>query len=56
MDLKQSLGAGDQQLLDNAEQGEDTIKRAYEKAVAANLPANLAGNRRRSSPAHPEGP
>lgn len=41
IDLKQSLGAGDQQLLDNAEQGEDAIKKAYDKAVAANLPSNL---------------
>lgn len=41
MDLKQSLGAGDQQLLDHAEQGEDAIKEAYDKAVAAHLPSNL---------------
>ena len=37
-DLKAKLGGGDHALLATAEQGEDSAKKAYEKALEHNLP------------------
>ena len=37
-DLKAKLGGGDATLLDSAEQGEDTIKKAYAEALKQDLP------------------
>lgn len=37
-DLKAKLGGGDQTLLDTAEQGEDTAKKAYADALEQDLP------------------
>ena len=37
-DLKAKLGGGDHTLLESAEQGEDTIKKAYAEALKADLP------------------
>ncbi len=37
-DLKAKLGGGDHTLLDSAEQGEDTIKKAYAEAIKHDLP------------------
>ncbi|MDP9039405.1 MAG: PA2169 family four-helix-bundle protein [Acidobacteriota bacterium] len=37
-DLKAKLGGGDHSLLDTAEQGEDTAKRAYKDALEQDLP------------------
>jgi uncharacterized protein (TIGR02284 family) len=41
LDLKANLGGGDQGILNSAEQGEDSAKKAYEKALAEPLPQNL---------------
>jgi uncharacterized protein (TIGR02284 family) len=40
-DLKSNLGGGDQAILNSAEQGEDSAKKAYEKALSEPLPQNL---------------
>lgn len=42
-DMKANLGGGDQTILDSVEQGEDAAKKAYEKALEADLPENVAG-------------
>jgi uncharacterized protein (TIGR02284 family) len=41
LDLKANLGGGDHAILNSVEQGEDTAKKAYEKAIAEPLPQNL---------------
>lgn len=40
-DLKAKLGGGDKTLLETAEQGEDTAKRAYEEALKQELPVPI---------------
>jgi uncharacterized protein (TIGR02284 family) len=40
-ELKNKLGGGDHALLDTAEQGEDTTKKAYAEAFEEHLPANI---------------
>ena len=42
LDLKANLGGGDHAILNSVEQGEDTAKKAYEKAIAEQIPQNLA--------------
>ena len=39
---KVSLGGGDKTVLESVEAGEDSAKEAYEKAVAGDLPENIA--------------
>ena len=41
-DLKANLGGGDQAILNSVEQGEDTAKQAYEKAIREPLPSNIS--------------
>ena len=41
IDAKAALGGGDHTILESVEQGEDSAKKAYEKAIAASLPANV---------------
>ncbi|MCI0351141.1 MAG: PA2169 family four-helix-bundle protein [Acidobacteriales bacterium] len=41
LDLKANLGGGERAILSSAEQGEDTAKKRYEKALAEPLPQNL---------------
>ena len=38
IDVKQGLGGGDHSLLESIEQGEDTAKEAYQKALQSALP------------------
>jgi uncharacterized protein (TIGR02284 family) len=38
IDVKQGLGGGDHSLLESVEQGEDTAKEAYQKALQSALP------------------
>ncbi len=40
-DTKVALGGGDHTILESAEQGEDSAKKAYEKALNASLPVNV---------------
>jgi uncharacterized protein (TIGR02284 family) len=42
IDTKVSLGGGDKTVLESVEAGEDTAKAAYEKAIAGDLPENIA--------------
>jgi uncharacterized protein (TIGR02284 family) len=42
IDTKVSLGAGDKAILESVEAGEDRAKEAYQKAVTADLPENIA--------------
>ncbi len=42
IDTKVGLGGGDKTVLDWLEHGEDTAKDAYQKAVTADLPENIA--------------
>jgi uncharacterized protein (TIGR02284 family) len=42
IDTKVSMGAGDKAILESVEAGEDNAKEAYQKAVTADLPENLA--------------
>ena len=42
IDTRVSLGAGDTAILESVEAGEDRAKEAYEKAVTADLPENIA--------------
>jgi uncharacterized protein (TIGR02284 family) len=41
IDTKVALGGGDHTILESAEQGEDSAKKSYEKALNASLPANV---------------
>src|SRR6266404_6934983 len=41
IDAKSALGGGDHTVLESVEQGEDSAKKAYEKALNASLPANV---------------
>jgi len=41
IDAKSALGGGDHTILESVEQGEDSAKKAYEKALNASLPANV---------------
>jgi uncharacterized protein (TIGR02284 family) len=41
IDTKVALGGGDHTILESVEQGEDSAKKAYEKALSASLPANV---------------
>ena len=41
IDAKANLGGGDKTILESVEQGEDSAKKAYEEALAAQLPSNL---------------
>lgn len=43
IDLKSTAGVSDGEILSSAEQGEDSAKRAYEKALASELPTELKG-------------
>jgi uncharacterized protein (TIGR02284 family) len=47
MDLKNALGGGEKSILNEAERGEDVAVKAYEKALKANLPSDVAGVVRR---------
>jgi uncharacterized protein (TIGR02284 family) len=49
LDLKANLGGGDQTILNSVEQGEDTAKKAYEKAIAEPLPQNIVAILRRQA-------
>lgn len=40
-EAKADVGLGDQSVLDSVEQGEDSAKKAYEKALAAEVPERL---------------
>lgn len=40
-EAKADVGLGDQSILNSVEQGEDSAKKAYEKALATKLPAGL---------------
>lgn len=42
IDTKVAVGAGDESILNSVEQGEDSAKEAYEKALSSSLPANIA--------------
>jgi uncharacterized protein (TIGR02284 family) len=42
IDTKVAVGAGDKSILQSVEQGEDSAKDAYEKALSTSLPANVA--------------
>jgi uncharacterized protein (TIGR02284 family) len=42
IDTKASLGGGDKTILESVESGEDKAKEAYEKALAATLPPDIA--------------
>jgi uncharacterized protein (TIGR02284 family) len=42
IDTKVSMGAGDKAILESVEAGEDNAKEAYQKAVTADLPENIA--------------
>jgi uncharacterized protein (TIGR02284 family) len=42
IDTKVSLGGGDKTILESVEAGEDKAKEAYQKAVTADLPENVA--------------
>jgi uncharacterized protein (TIGR02284 family) len=42
IDTKVSMGAGDTAILESVEAGEDRAKEAYQKAVTADLPENIA--------------
>lgn len=42
IDAKVSLGGGDKAILESVEKGEDNAKEAYQKALDAALPGNLA--------------
>jgi uncharacterized protein (TIGR02284 family) len=42
MNLKNALGGGEKAILDEAERGEDVAVKSYEKALKADLPADLA--------------
>src|SRR4051812_30576087 len=41
IDTKAALGGGDHTILESVEQGEDSAKNAYQKALNAALPANI---------------
>jgi uncharacterized protein (TIGR02284 family) len=41
IDIKASLGGGDHTILESVEQGEDSAKESYEKAISASLPSNV---------------
>ena len=41
IDTKVALGGGDHTILESVEQGEDSAKKAYEKALSAALPATV---------------
>jgi len=49
IDTKVAVGAGDKSILQSVEQGEDSAKEAYEKALSTSLPANLADIVRRQA-------
>jgi len=42
IDAKVGVGAGDKAILESVEAGEDNAKKAYEKAIKADLPENIA--------------
>jgi len=42
IDTKVSLGAGDHSIVESVEAGEDNAKEAYQKAIAKDLPENIA--------------
>src|SRR5437868_4989426 len=42
-ELRANLGAGDEALVDEAERGEDTAKKAYEEALQKKLPGDSRG-------------
>jgi uncharacterized protein (TIGR02284 family) len=42
IDTKAAVGAGDKSILQSVEQGEDSAKEAYEKALSTSLPVNVA--------------
>jgi uncharacterized protein (TIGR02284 family) len=41
IDTKANLGGGDHTILESVEQGEDSAKEAYEKALSASLPSEV---------------
>ncbi len=43
IDLRSSLGGGDQAILAAVEQGEEVARRAYEDALQKNLPEHISG-------------
>jgi len=49
IDLKSSLGGGDDAIVAAAETGEDSAKKAYEEALKENLPADLMAIVRRQA-------
>ncbi len=42
MNIKSALGGGEKSILNEAERGEDSAVKSYEKAMSAQLPANVA--------------
>ena len=42
IDTKVGLGAGDKSILESVEKGEDEAKEAYQEAIGAALPADVA--------------
>ena len=42
IDTKVGLGAGDKSILESVEKGEDEAKEAYQEAIGASLPADVA--------------
>lgn len=42
-EAKADVGLGDQSILNSVEQGEDSAKKSYEKALGGDLPENLRG-------------
>jgi uncharacterized protein (TIGR02284 family) len=49
IDTKASLGGGDKTILESVESGEDKAKEAYEKALNASLPSDVAEMVRRQA-------
>jgi len=47
MNIKSALGGGEKSILNEAERGEDSAVKTYEKALAENLPAEVEGVVRR---------
>jgi len=49
IDTKVALGGGDKTILESVESGEDSAKESYNKALASQLPANIADIVRRQA-------
>jgi len=49
IDTKANLGGGDKSILESVEQGEDSAKDTYEKALSSSLPSELQAIIRRQA-------